>query len=474
MIKKIFLLTILSFFYLSNFADTIPTVIRGFDKEYAGQIVKVYKTIDYISSTKQILAVDTVSNQGELKLEFLLNETLLINLPLGIYNAILFVEPGKQYEVALPPLQQKTNAEIFNPFFQPIEVYLGLKEHDTLDLNYKIADFNDSYHAYIDADYASLFKRANKAYVDSVIAFIESKYETDSNLFFYNYRYYKYAWLTFLSYMRDNRYVVREFFHKRPFLYQNPAYMDLFNQLFTDYFTFYANSSEGERLYSDIAYAKSPTYIKETFSNNLVLINDTLQELVLLKGLHDAFYQNDYPISSLIITLDSVALSTKIPYHKTVAENIKKKVLQARRGFPAPQFEMRDANGVFRASNDYLANYVYLNFISVKSFTCQQDLELIKKIYEKHKADIKIISICIDDDFSAAIKYFQDRGYDWVLLSYRTQKSIIDEYKVRVYPTYYLINPDGILSMAPAPSPGENFEWHFFKLLQSKKRSQNH
>ncbi len=59
-----------------------------------------------------------------------------------------------------------------------------------------------------------------------------------------------------------------------------------------------------------------------------------------------------------------------------------------------------------------------------------------------------------------------------MLLSYKSQKSIIDDYKVRVYPTYYLINPEGKLSMSPAVSPAENFELQFFKMIQSLKKTQ--
>jgi peroxiredoxin len=165
---------------------------------------------------------------------------------------------------------------------------------------------------------------------------------------------------------------------------------------------------------------------------------------------------------------------TSIPQHKTIAENIRKKVLKTRSGFPAPAFELRDANGIFRSSSNYLANYIYLNFISVESFTCIQDLELLKKLYEKHKTDFKIISICIDDDFKKAVDLFKEKGYNWILLSYKAQKSIINDYNIKAYPTYYLIDPNGKFAMSPAVSPSENFEWYFFKMLQAKKRRQLH
>ncbi len=472
MCKKLLLISTIILFSLTGRADTLPTTIQGIGIKYAGQIIKVYKFADYITKKLQLLSIDTVNQQGAFKLTYNQTEPLLISVPLGIYNAVLFTEKGKTYNIILPPFQPKTKADILNPFFKTVEIYFGIKNIDSTNLNYQIAGFNELYHKYVDNNYNNIFKNPREANVDSVIQSIEDKFNTDTNTFFSNYRTYKYAWLKYSSYMRNPDYVIREYFHKKPFLYQNPAYMDLFNQLFTNYLALYMNTSEGERLYSDIAFAKSPVYVKQTFSNNMVLLNDTLQEFVLLKGLHDAFYQKTFPTPTMLITLDSVALTTKVPYHKAVAENIREKVLQAKSGFPTPKFELRDANGVFRLSSEYLANYVYLNFISVESFACQQDFELLKNLHEKHKKDFRIVSICIDDDFNKAVSLFKEKGYNWMLLSYRTQKTIVDDYKVRAYPAYYLINPDGKLGMSPAVSPGQNFEWHFFKMLQAKKKGQ--
>ena len=80
------------------------------------------------------------------------------------------------------------------------------------------------------------------------------------------------------------------------------------------------------------------------------------------------------------------------------------------------------------------------------------------------------MSICIDDDFDKMVNYFKLHDYQWMLLSYRTQKDIITDYKVRAYPAYYLLNPEGDLSMSPAASPSENFELHFFKMIQPQRK----
>jgi len=451
-------------------ADTIPTYLFGNNIEYAGEIIKIYKKSNYITNSKELISADTVDKEGCFDLSFIQNETIQISMPLGIYNTILYVEPGKKYQIVLPPNQPKQKHDILNPFFQPVEMYIGIKNIDTLDINYLINAFNEQYSNYIDSNYHYIFRQPRSSNVDSVISRLENQFKTYKNSFFKDYRKYKYAWLKYISYMRDYRYVIREYYHEQPFLYQNPAYMDLFDQLFANYLSIYMTKREGQRLYSDIAMAKSPTFAKQTFANNMVLLNDTLQEFVLLKGLHDAFTAKDFPVSSLLITLDSVRILSKVSEHKVMAREIKNKVLKARVGYPTPIFELRDANGVFRHSKELLANYVYLNFMSMESYPCLQDLELLKVLYEKHKGDFKIVTICIDDDFQKARDLFKENNYEWMLLSYRTQKDIIDDYKVRSYPSYYLIDAEGKLKLSPAASPSENFELQFYKIVQAKKR----
>jgi len=471
--KKIVSICLLVFSYFILFAAGEKTILTGNAPEYKNTIIEVYTYSDYITRTLEIIAADTVGPTGDFSIEFVLDQTKLILLPLGTFQALMYAEPGKTYDIVLPGFHPKTMGDRLNPYYEPTEIYLGVKNPGSNELNVDIQQFDQIYHEYVDENYYVIFRNAHQSDVDTVIQNIEKLFDTIPNSYFYNYRKYKYAWLKFISYMRDNRYITRDYYHNQPFLYFNPAYMDLFNQLFADYFSFYATTSEGERLFTDVVYAKSPDAIKQTFSNNLVLVNDTLQELVMLKGLHDACYSPDYPLASLLITLDSVELLTKIPYHKTIAENIRKKVLQAREGYPAPWFSLTDTAGHLVKLTDFKGKYVYLNFCSVQSYSCQQDFELLKELYNKHKNDFSIVSISIDDDFAEAQTYFSNHDYQWELLSYKNQPSVCDAYKIKAYPTYFLINPEGKLSMSPAALPAENFEWRFFLLLQNSKHKPN-
>lgn len=468
--SKFFITILFSLLFIPNLkGKTDSTFIFGKNKNYANTYIQIYTVDDFISQKKILLASTKVDSLGCFKLKIPLATTCLLEIPLGIYRGLLYAEPHQNYEIILPEKQNKTFVDSLNPYFQFTDYYLGIKNKNTKDLNRSILEFNNIYSQYIEQFYYDVYLKPQRDTIEAAIEIMENIFKNDTNLYFKNYRFYKFATLRYASYKRNNMYVSNDFFNEMPILYENTAYTELFNHLFSNFLKFYAQKREGKRLYSDIALAKSPTLAKETFSNSLVLTKDSLQELVLLKGINDAFGDDFFPKKSMLYVLDSIIYHSKIAKHKQIAKNIKNKQSQILTGNKAPEFELRDKNGVLRSSRDYLANYIYLNFCSVESFACQQDFELLQKLYEKHKNEFKIISISIDNDFEKARNYFEEKGYPWILLSFHLDKNILKKYKVKSYPTYFLIDTKGNLVMSPAYSPSENFEWYFFKHLQKIK-----
>ncbi len=469
MFKRVVVVLFLAISFYSGPAQTNTTLIVGKNSDYANSVIEVYSFDDFITRKLVLIASDSINNKGEFRIKVPLSETKYIQIPLGYYKGVIYIEPNTEYEIVLPEKREKTFADLLNPYFKPVDIYLGVRNSDAYELNYMIREFESIYDRYVDENYYQIFNKPVKDSVDKVISNIENLFDTIPNAYFKNFRTYKYSQLRYASYMRNNLYITNDYYNNMPLLYQNVAYMDLFNQLYSNYLSFYMNTSEGERIYSDIALAKSPYLVKETMSNNLVLLNDSIQELVLLKGLFDAFYLRDFPHASMLITLDSIANFSEINEHKKIANNIREKVLLAKSGYPAPEFELYDSQGAIRKKSDFEVSYVYLNFCSVQNFACQQDFKLLKELHEKYEKDFKIISISIDEDFQMAKNFFESNDYEWTLLSYKNDQKVLGNYNVRVFPTYYLIGPKGDLKMSPAVSPGENFESRFFNHIREVK-----
>ena len=91
---------------------------------------------------------------------------------------------------------------------------------------------------------------------------------------------------------------------------------------------------------------------------------------------------------------------------------------------------------------------------------------MLKSLYQRHKERLEIVTISIDNDFNLFLNYVLENNYDWQFLHYGNQSSVLSEYDVRALPTYFLIDPEGKLSISPAPSPSENIEKYLFEIMR--------
>ncbi len=493
-----YLLSVVYSFWLPITANCYAqnVTIKGNAPSYIGDEFIFYTYSDLITFTDKELCRCNVQNNSDFLCSFSLSNTVKTFIHLGVYKGIIFTEPNTTYEIILPDKKEKTIADKLNPYFEETEVYFGILSCETAltekfpidayseattrvnpepatikgkkenELNYLIREFDDLYDDYLNDNFLIIYLKAYGSDVDTVINKIDSLFSWAENDYFNNYKKYKFAFMRHLAYQRNVKYVTKDYFLNQPVLYNNIAYMDLFVQLYDNYFSFYSKTEDGKRIFVDIAYAKSFYDLKETLNNNLALANDTFKELVILKGLHDAFYSDNFPKRAILQTLDSVRIQSTIPQHKQIAVNIKKKVTQLMKGTDAPEFELFDKNSLPVSLSQFKGKYVYLNFCTTLSFTCKQELELLNKLQEKYKEILEIITISTDEDFKKTIDYFNEHNYIWTFLHYANEPEVLKKYKIKVFPTYYLIDPDGKLIMSTAPSPDENFELYFFKILK--------
>ena len=444
-------------------------IIQGEAISYKHDELVVFQYHDFISFNEKELARVRVAEDGTFRLMFPLETTGWIYLKAGVFRGILLAEPDSAYQIVLPVKVEKTIQDILNPFFEEQEFYITTIPEDPKRLTNQMSEFEFLYNQYLNENFLEVYQKARRSNIDTVIQNIEKLFSGISSPYFSAHRYYRYASLKYFAYQRNDKFVIKEYFLHKPVLYSNRAYFDLFNKLFVNYFSFYSETAEGSRLVSDISYAKSPYRIRQTLSNNLALANDTLRDLVLLKGLHDAFYKTDFPDQALFQITDSLMVSLKNTQHTAMLKQIKWKVCQLRKNFPAPDLALTDVDGKTRKLSDFKNKNLYLNFYRYESFTCLKDLELLKNLYKKIGNQVEIVTINCGSDFQKVKQMFKDEKYEWTLLQLQ-EANDLEKYKIKAYPSYFFVHSNGTFIFSPSPGPGENFEWHSFNYLKSQRK----
>ena len=75
--------------------------------------------------------------------------------------------------------------------------------------------------------------------LDTDIEKIEKPFGNSTNKYFNNYREYRYGILRLLATQKKVKSISEKYFKNKPVLYDNPAYMELFNQVYNKYFMFF-------------------------------------------------------------------------------------------------------------------------------------------------------------------------------------------------------------------------------------------
>lgn len=459
------LLIILIVLPLSLFAQKV--VLKGNVPEYAGKTFTFFTYADQITYSEKELCSCIVDEKGDFSCSFEIDEITYVFIHLGAYEAFIYAEPNTEYNLLFPELKEKSLADNLNPYFEPIKYHLGIENSLDTDLNYQLAFFDAVYSKMMEDNSYLIYLKSRDLDVDGSIQRVDSMFFNNDSKFFNDFKKYKFASYRHLSYQEKMKSISNTYYLNKEVLYSNPAYMELFNQVYDKYFSYFGRTDAGKQIYSDIGKLKSITSLKKTLGQDSVLTNHTLKELVILKCLYDEFYNDKFSRSAMLTILDSLALQTKIEEHKLIAKNIRNKVTKLMVGYNPPAFELFDMDSNLVSIESLKGEYIYLSFSTTISYACIKEFGMLEKLYENHKDHFKILVICMDESFAQVKRFVELKGYSYTFLYYGNQPDVFKDYDIRAFPTYYFIDKKGKLSISPAPSPDQNAEYVIFQKMRA-------
>jgi peroxiredoxin len=444
------------------------TTFSGHAPSYAGTDLTFMQSADWFTGLENTTGTCTVGPDGNFTFTTDLTATVQVILPLGPYRGYFFAEPGKEYKLVLPDKEELAPEDVLNPYYQPEEIHLGMTNFSQDELNMLIVMFNDAFVPYYEKHVNSLYVKTDIQKLEADIRNMEAPFTKYDSDYFRVYRNYRYGMLKMLANQQKTRSLSEEYFDGKPVLYRNPAYGDLFNQVFEKYFIFVGRTEAGKKIYADINEKGSYRALMQTLSTAGGFSNDTLKEIIILKQLHDEFYGNQFSRQGILKILDSLESSTLIAMHRDIASSIRRKITRLLAGYPPPPFTLTDNQGKVVSLSDFAGRYVYLNFCTCQSYACLNEFNSLAKMHERLGEKLVILTVATDPMDTVLEKFLAKNQYNWTFLLYDKQPGILKEYDIRAFPTYFLIGPDGKLVYSPAPSPAEDIESRLFELMRNR------
>lgn len=434
---------------------------------HIGKEVVLNDFADYITYIKEKQSIDTVDREGyfELKIQSAVTKPVLISI--GNLTGKLYVQPNFVYGIYFPGKDSLTNNQEGTE--SPVDITVYGK--DSTELNALIIDFNTQYNQLFTSATGTYLSPARlSALLDTFFVTSRKRYQHIKNPYFKKYVEYSFAGF-FSNLSRSKTILYKQFIDRRPVLYHNYEYMEFFNTHFKGYLKAFASTKNGGNIYNSINAFADYKDLRNQFMADKSISNDTLRELLLLKGLIDFYYSPDFDKKQVQSVLEQLHRDSRYPENKQIAFHMLQATYQLQNGADAPNFMAYDKSGEPAMLASYKGKYVYLNFFSTESEHSLKEMQKLADIKKKFSDKVVFISICLDDSAKTYQAYLKaNPKQDWIILHDR-QGEAKRQYAIKSLSGYFFINQQMILAQSPAPAPSEGLEYKFNGLFRQKKKN---
>jgi hypothetical protein len=472
MIRRL-ILSVSLFYILSGnlFSQSTDVTIFGKNIEYAGKELEFFVYTERIFDETISLAKTSVDSSGAFSVSFTLDKTKCVYCQTPLYTAFIFAEPGKSYHVDMPPTPANANENSNNPFFiAPFWHMIPIAEanQNIPELNSAINKFNEQFEPFLDKQILRYYNAPqSREKLDSFMIASGKNPEPADKEYYQVYRQYKLATLGFMV----NQFSLPELYGKylkdKPVQSDIPSWWEFFNLYFDGYFSSLSVRKEFSELYPLIGKGKYNDLI-QLLKKDSALQNDQIREWVILKEIHNAYYQNSLPLTTVYAICDSLAAASSDKVSLSMTKVLKKEASSLLPGNFPPVALLLNADGDSLDLASLHGKYTYIGFCSLDNLGCQKEFEYLKYFFHKHGKYLDLVIILPGSEKDRISSFTEENSIPWKFWYSLNDKKILNDYKVRAYPVFYLLNRDGKLMMSPAILPSAGFEQQLFNILKGK------
>jgi len=462
---KTFAVVLLVFIFCHGMAQNIS--IEGTSHAKEGDLVRVLLYADQFSMLEKTIAQTRCNEQGNFVLTAPLTLTTFGFLALNLDKGELYLRPGASYQVSIPAQQPEIQGSIFDQV--PLQFNMEVTNDDNLQTD--IGLFNQLYNQFIYENAQVIYKSRNKQVLDDFKSEMTLRFKDRKSEYLRDYIHYAFVSLEWLSKRLSNNEILEMELVSNPVLYNNIQYTDFFKTYFDNYLDAFSN-----RHYNELTRALNQpgdylTLKQMLQRDSLLKTNDRVVELAMMLLMSKSYSLPEIKKTEVINKLKLLSGVSKFPENKEIATHFIEKLTDLTYGYPAPSFAVKNEYGIVVELNHYAGKFVLLNFISDRCQICFNELEKIQKISLSFQGKVDLLTLVVSDEWDNAMKYKHDKQFQWEFLKVTRQMLLPEQYHVRTFPTYILINPDGTIANATMPMPDENMEPYitrYVKRFQSK------
>lgn len=420
------------YYFFSLFLLLPILTVAGNDVTITGRVNKPHALMrlmvydDLLNMHETVVAESVADNKGFFSLEGQIDKTVPAAIHVELESVDLVLTPGAAYEVSItmPDIDPSLS------YFERPQPALRVKKASDHGLYRQLVVSEMIIDDYVLNYFDQLYQRRQYRYLDSIRAAIDGEFDAidpyvqQSNT-------YKIASVQMAVNADGGQKVIKEYFDGKPVLYDCLAYMELFKDLFKNC----------------------------EMSDDFWKRNPQLAELVTIYQLRGAYY-SELPrlrggIRKKIQTVKDKTKSVEI---KLMVTNMLNRFDRFAPGASAVDFALNDMDGRTVKLSDYKDKVVVLQFVEGTSRTVEHQFEVLADLHRQWQDRVQLITITTKDQVASHRRRFEEKHYDWPLLNLGNDILLLEQYEVRTFPEYFIINKGTKIGMAPAPSPDQTLD----------------
>ena len=392
----------------------------------ADALVRLMVYDDLLNMHEVSIAETKSDEQGFFILEGQVEQTLPAAIYVGLETIDFVVVPGATYELAItvPDVDPTLS------YFERPQPTMQVKRASDKGVYRQVIISGMIIDDYVLEYFDQLYHRKQYRYLDSIRATIDDELNITDPYVLQN-NTYKIASVQMAVDADGGKKVIRQYYDGQPVLYHCPAYMDLFKDLFKHY------------------------EITDEFKSR----NPRLAELIALYQLRSEYY-SELPHLRNGIRKKIQAVKDKSKYEETkqVVTHMLNRFDRFASGSPAVDFELVSIDGNTIKLSDFRDKVIVLQFVEGTSRTVEHQFEVLADLHRQWQDKVQLITVTTKDQLENHRRRFEEKHYDWPLLNLGNDILLLEQYEVRTFPEYFIINKGTVIGMAPAPSPDQTLD----------------
>ena len=456
--KKWMVTGALSLLFFVAQAQNVILTGRSNQKE---ALMRLFVYEDLLTEKGTQIAENQTDDKGNFILEGSLKQVLPARIYIGLEYVDLVLTPNATYDIEVIVPEQKENVSYFEKELPTLRV----KRASDKGLYRQMVLSEEIINGYLIEHFNRIYRGRQVRYIDSIENAIRRELPDIKSDYMNNHIQYKIASIRLGISTDGGKKAVADYFDGKPVLYTQSAYMDLFKELFDNYFT----KPPYELHDLNDAFVSGPdTFRKYLDTNPFMARNPQLAELITMFNLQKLCSSDPQTRKLATDHLNYIKSHTKHNEHKTLVSNFFEKLNRLAPDTAATGFMLKDSDGNDVSLSDYKNSLVLLQFVDGQSPVSERQFAELRNLHHRWQDTVQILTIATRDKMELYKKQFEEKQYGWPLLNLGSNMLLLEAYNVRTFPEYILIKPGTRIGAAPAPAPDGNLEATVRKMARKK------